>query len=109
MSKYGDNFALSIEECPPDSDYSAGGNWDSHATENVAWYTRTDEQGRAIEYDYETGEYLEDMEPYDATERAARGIAEQVAVDDEDVTDDAHGAGDAGGAGDVKSGNSSGS
>lgn len=100
VSKYGDNFALAIEECPPDSDYSAGGNWDSHATENVGWYTRTDEQGRAIEYDYETGEYLEDVEPYEATERAARGMAEQVSVDGEDAADDAGGA---------KSGNSSGS
>lgn len=115
VSKYGDNFALAIEECPPDSDYSAGGNWDSHAAENVGWYTRTDEQGRAIEYDYETGEYLEDVEPYEATARAARGMAEQVSVDGEDVAgdaDDAEDAGDTGGADDAggaKSGNSSGS
>lgn len=109
VSKYGDNFALSIEECPPDSDYSAGGNWDSHAAENVGWYTRTDEQGRAIEYDYETGEYLEDVEPYEATARAARGRAEQVAVDDGDVADDAGDTDDAGGAGETGSRNSSGS
>ena len=60
VSEYGDHFALSIEPTAPDSEYATGGEFDSTAPEVTEWYARTDEDGNPVEYDYETGEYLEE-------------------------------------------------
>lgn len=54
---YGDNFALSIE--PTDGDYATGAHFNSTAAEVTDWYARTDEEGRAVGYDYEAGEYVD--------------------------------------------------
>jgi len=60
VSEYGDHFALAIEPTAPDSEYATGGEFDSTAPEVTEWYARTDEDGNPVEYDYETGEYLEE-------------------------------------------------
>ncbi|WP_448854982.1 hypothetical protein [Corynebacterium camporealensis] len=42
------------------SQYAVGADFDSTAEEYTEWYSRTDEEGKAIGYDYEVGEYIED-------------------------------------------------
>ena len=54
---YGDSFALSIE--PTDGDNATGAHFNSTAAEVTDWYARTDEEGRAVGYDYEAGEYVD--------------------------------------------------
>lgn len=60
VREHGDNFALAIEPTADDSDYATGAEFDSTATEVTEWYARTDEEGHAVGYDYETGEYTDD-------------------------------------------------
>lgn len=57
---HGDNFALTVEETEPRSDYSTGGHFNSTSAEVTDWYTRTDEDGNPVDFDYETGEYISD-------------------------------------------------
>lgn len=57
VGDYGDNFALSIE--PTEGDYATGAHFNSTAAEVTDWYARTDEEGHAVGYDYETGEYVD--------------------------------------------------
>ncbi|MFD4007241.1 BCCT family transporter [Brachybacterium paraconglomeratum] len=59
VAEYGDHFALAIEPTAPDSEYAAGGEFDSTAPEVTEWYARTDEDGNPIDYDYERGVYLD--------------------------------------------------
>lgn len=59
VTEYGDHFALAIEPTTTDSEYATGGDFDSTAPEVTEWYTRTDEDGNAVEYDYERGQYIE--------------------------------------------------
>lgn len=60
IEEHGDNFALTIEPTEPDSDYAAGTGFDSSAEEVTQWYIRHDEDGNEVEYDYVTGEYIDD-------------------------------------------------
>ncbi|MDN6705311.1 BCCT family transporter [Corynebacterium glyciniphilum] len=55
---HGDNFAIAVEETDADSDYATGGDFNSRAAEATDWYTRTDEDGDPVDYDYERGEYI---------------------------------------------------
>ncbi|WP_339017425.1 BCCT family transporter [Corynebacterium hesseae] len=77
---HGDNFALAIEPTTDDSAYATGADFDSTAVEVTEWYARTDEDGHAVGYDYETGEYTDDdptvkdgeslaLPPEDSTDR----------------------------------------
>ena len=59
VTEYGDDFALSIEQTEPSSEYATGGEFDSTADEVTEWYVRRDEDGNPVAYDYETGEYVE--------------------------------------------------
>lgn len=80
VREHGDNFALAIEPTADDSDYATGAEFDSTAAEVTEWYARTDEEGHAVGYDYETGEYTDDdptvkdgeslaLPPEDSTDR----------------------------------------
>lgn len=60
VREHGDNFALAIEPIADDSDYATGAEFDSTAAEVTEWYARRDEDGHAVGYDYETGEYTDD-------------------------------------------------
>ena len=60
---HGDNFAIAVEETDADSDYATGGDFNSRAAEVTDWYTRTDEDGNPVDYDYERGEYIIANEP----------------------------------------------
>ncbi|MBK4147600.1 BCCT family transporter [Corynebacterium macginleyi] len=72
---YGDNFALAVEPTAGDSDYATGGEFDSAAPEVTDWYARTDEEGHAIGYDYESGRYVDD-DPSVADGEFVSGTAE---------------------------------
>lgn len=59
VEEHGDNFALTVRPTTED-ELAAGDGFDSLAKENTQWYERTDFDGNPVEYDYETGEYLEE-------------------------------------------------
>lgn len=58
VKEHGDNFALTVE--PVEDEYATGADFDSTAEEHTDWYQRRDEEGNEVDYDYETGEYLDD-------------------------------------------------
>jgi len=60
IAEHGDNFELSIDPVEPDNERAVGHHFDSTAEEVTEWYARTDEDGNPIEFDYETGQYLDD-------------------------------------------------
>ena len=67
IAEHGDNFELVIDPVEPDNERGVGHHFDSTAEEFTEWYTRTDEDGNPIEYDYERGHYLdEEGNPVDA-------------------------------------------
>ncbi|MEL4505509.1 BCCT family transporter [Luteococcus sp. H138] len=59
VTEYGDNFALVVEPIDESDERATGGDFDSTAPEVTEWYTRTDEDGNPVEYDYAKGEYVE--------------------------------------------------
>lgn len=67
IADYGDNFELAVTPTAPDSERAAGAAFDSTADEVTEWYTRTDEDGNVIEFDYATGEYVADSPEKDPT------------------------------------------
>ncbi|QPK82334.1 BCCT family transporter [Schaalia sp. ZJ405] len=76
IEEHGDNFEIAVAPVEPDSDRAAGADFDSTAEEVTEWYTRTDEDGNVVEYDYEAGEYVEDEDQVDGraqTESDERG------------------------------------
>ncbi|WP_296136758.1 BCCT family transporter [uncultured Tessaracoccus sp.] len=70
--EHGDHFELSISRGDPDAQVLA--DFDSTAEDVTSWYTRTDEEGNPVEYDYDTGTYPDDppAEPDEDDEVDAR-------------------------------------
>lgn len=62
IEEHGDNFELAVAPTAPDSERAAGADFDSTAEEVTEWYTRTDEDGNPVEYDYAAGEYVADAD-----------------------------------------------
>ena len=60
IEDHGDDFTLAVEPVPTGSQYAVGAEFDSTAAEVTDWYRRTDEDGNPVDYDYATGEYLEE-------------------------------------------------
>lgn len=60
VEDHGDDFALAIEPTPAGSEHAVGGDFDSTADEVTDWYVRRDEDGREVDFDYETGTYPDD-------------------------------------------------
>ena len=62
VGEHGDNFRLAVEPVDPANDehLAAGADFDSTAEAATSWYTRTDEEGNPVPYDYTTGEYLDE-------------------------------------------------
>lgn len=60
IEEHGDNFELAVTATEPDSHRAAGAEFDSTAEQVTEWYTRTDEDGNPVEYDYRAGEYVEE-------------------------------------------------
>ncbi|MDY5839666.1 MAG: BCCT family transporter [Corynebacterium camporealensis] len=60
VREHGDDWAITVEGTDVTSQYAVGADFDSTAEEYTEWYSRTDEEGKAIGYDYEAGEYIED-------------------------------------------------
>lgn len=67
---YGDDFAIAVEKASK-RDYATGADFDSTASEVTEWYRRTDEEGRPVGYDYETGRYLDELEAQPTPEQSA--------------------------------------
>ena len=57
IDEHGDNFAIAVEKAPEGQ--GAGAAFDSYDTTVTDWYQRTDEEGRPVGYDYESGEYAD--------------------------------------------------
>lgn len=57
VESYGDDFALQVGEAEPGT--GAGAEVDSAHEQYTGWYRRTDEEGRPVGYDYETGEWAD--------------------------------------------------
>lgn len=87
IEEHGDNFALTIEPTEPDSDYAAGTGFDSSAEEVTQWYIRHDEDGNEVEYDYVTGEYIDDestsQEANSSVEASNSAVKTSGALEDE--------------------------
>lgn len=60
VSEHGDNFKIAIEPTEPTSEYATGADFDSTSGEHTEWYTRTDEEGNPVNFDYSQGVYLND-------------------------------------------------
>ena len=58
VARHGDDFALVVEPTAPGSEEATGAGFDSHDEALTGWYARTDEDGRPVPYDYDTGQYL---------------------------------------------------
>ncbi|CEA06973.1 Glycine betaine transporter BetP [Arthrobacter saudimassiliensis] len=61
IDEHGDNFALTVEKAPDGQ--GAGAEFDSHDATVTDWYQRTDEEGKPVDYDYESGEYADGWTP----------------------------------------------
>lgn len=57
LAAHGDHFELKVTKAKAGG--GAGADFDSTASELTEWYQRTDEDGKKVEYDYETGQYLD--------------------------------------------------
>ncbi|MDR8019089.1 BCCT family transporter [Nesterenkonia aerolata] len=61
IDSYGDDFRLQVGQSPPGA--GAGAEIDSEHEKYTDWYRRTDEDGRPVEYDFETGEWGDGWDP----------------------------------------------
>ena len=57
IDEHGDNFALAVEKTPAGE--GAGAGFDSYDATVTDWYQRTDEEGRPVDYNYESGTYAD--------------------------------------------------
>ena len=70
INDFGDNFALAVEPTDPSSEYATGADFDSAAPEVTDWYVRRDEDGNEVSYDYQLGEYTDEIPVVPAPEDA---------------------------------------
>ena len=61
LEEHGDDFGLAVEPAPEGR--GAGADFDSTAENVTEWYQRTDEDGNAVDYDYDTGEWADGWTP----------------------------------------------
>ncbi len=81
VSKYGDNFTIAVQPTAENSKFAAGSDFDSAAPEVTDWYARTDQDGNPIEYDYETGQYLDlEGKPLPENEQGAEAVSPSTAA-----------------------------
>ncbi|WP_442864266.1 BCCT family transporter [Arthrobacter sp. ATA002] len=71
IDEHGDNFAITIEKTPDGE--GAGAGFDSYDATVTDWYQRTDEEGRPVDYNYESGEYADGWTAEDASEEPGTG------------------------------------
>ncbi|NLP39789.1 MAG: BCCT family transporter, partial [Corynebacterium pollutisoli] len=57
LEEHGDDFELTVAPSPDGR--GAGADFDSTSEKVTEWYQRTDEDGNAVDYDYETGEWAD--------------------------------------------------
>jgi len=61
IAEHGDEFEFSVQHA--EDDRGAGHDFDSAADRYTEWYQRTDEEGRNVDYDFETGEWSDGYDP----------------------------------------------
>lgn len=66
VRQHGDDFALAVAATDPGEGVGSQYDWSNEKL--TSWYQRTDEDGLPIEYDYETGSYVEDSDDTEAEE-----------------------------------------
>lgn len=66
IDEHGDDFAIAVKKAPQGQ--GAGADFDSHDKTVTDWYQRRDEDGKPVDYDYESGEYADGWTPEDAEE-----------------------------------------
>lgn len=69
IDEHGDDFALTVEKAA--NGQGAGEDFDSHGSDVTDWYQRHDEEGKPVDYDYESGEYADGWVPEDGAENDA--------------------------------------
>lgn len=88
VENYGDNFAITLEPTSETSKYAAGATVDSNAEDLTEWYQRYDEDGNPVNFDYATGEYLDDEgNPIDLNEDSEDGAHAEDRSDDSTKND----------------------
>ncbi|WIM67134.1 BCCT family transporter [Corynebacterium breve] len=87
LKEHGDDFALSVTEAPAGE--GAGEKFDSTDESLTDWYQRTDEEGKKVDYDYETGEwadgYVDEDLQAQRIERAEKEAAEKAELEKRDA------------------------
>ena len=66
IDEHGDDFAIAVKKTPQGQ--GAGADFDSHDKTVTDWYQRRDEDGKPVDYDYESGEYADGWTPEGAEE-----------------------------------------
>jgi len=61
IAEHGDEFEFSVQHA--EDGRGAGHDFDSAADRYTEWYQRTDEEGRNVDYDFETGEWSDGYDP----------------------------------------------
>lgn len=88
LEEHGDDFEIAVAQAPEGR--GAGEKFDSTDENLTNWYQRTDEEGKKVDYDYETGEWADgyvdeeaETSRREAEEREAQERAERKRRDDE--------------------------
>lgn len=70
LEEHGDDFELAVEHA--EDGRGAGADFDSSAGRYTEWYQRTDEEGKNVDYDFETGEWADGYEDPSASSGGTR-------------------------------------
>lgn len=63
LEEYGDDFEISVSRSPSGAGVGAASGVDSTSEELTSWYRRTDQDGRPVGYDYDTGQWEDGWTP----------------------------------------------
>ena len=63
IAEHGDEFEFTVQHA--EDGRGAGHDFDSAADRYTEWYQRTDEEGRNVDYDFETGKWSDGYDPED--------------------------------------------
>lgn len=95
IAQHGDNFEIQVNSVDSDSEWAAGREFDSTDEKYTEWYTRTDEDGNPVEYDYKQGTYVDpDTRQPITLEEVGSGSGSPSNADTAEATAKADGTGD---------------
>jgi len=73
IDEHGDDFAIAVKKAPQGQ--GAGADFDSHDKTVTDWYQRRDEDGKPVDYDYDSGEYADGWTPEGVDAEEGAGTA----------------------------------